>query len=162
VRVPIAFKQSSPGIYGLKPITQSFTDGPALFDHTPQLFPLRPNWAKQVTAGGASVEVERNELGFGGESADVYYPQASKRALQLGYTLAVGDRSASLSASSISAAGRLNLSGFRELWQSAALPRLPPARVQASSWITRPGLVTMCTSRSRLRVLTPFCGVSRL
>lgn len=87
LKCDIKFKQSSAGAYSLKPINTVFTDGPGLPNQSPQLFPLRPNWAKPVAAGGASVEVERSELGFGGEMVEVYYPQSSKRGLQLGFTL---------------------------------------------------------------------------
>jgi len=87
LKCDIKFKQSSAGAFSLKPINTVFADGPAVSNRLPQVFPIRPNWAKPVAAGGASVEVERNDLGFGGESLEVYYPQKSKRAMQLGFTL---------------------------------------------------------------------------
>lgn len=87
LKCDIKFKQSSPGALSLKPINTVFSDGPVLSNRIPQVFPIRPNWAKPITAGGASVEVERTDLGFGGEALEVYYPQTPKRAMQLGFTL---------------------------------------------------------------------------
>lgn len=87
LKCTIKFRQDSPGAYSLKPLNVTSLDGPALGARTPQLMPVRPNWAKPITAGGSTVEKERNEIGFGGEAVEVYYPQNAKRGMQMGFTL---------------------------------------------------------------------------
>jgi len=43
------------------------------------LFPLLPNWAEEVKAGRASYEIVKDEIGFGRETADVFYDQDGAR-----------------------------------------------------------------------------------
>lgn len=92
----IKFRETSPAAYALRPIATTHTDGPAIAGgRTPKVFPLRPNWAKGIKAGGVSRSITLEDIGYGRTPHAVYYPQAGERQLSFGFTITDWDQVAS-------------------------------------------------------------------
>lgn len=83
---PIRFLETSDADMALVSVELGFDDGPSVAGRTPKIFPLVPNWAQSLKAGGATVEIDRTTIGFGRTPSETYYPQASRRPLEMGFT----------------------------------------------------------------------------
>ncbi len=81
----ISFRETGPADMALRSVPLSFASGPSVAGRTPSIFPLLPNWATPIQAGGAQVQIEREEIGFGRAPAETYYQQLSRRVQRMGF-----------------------------------------------------------------------------
>jgi hypothetical protein len=84
--VDIAFRDTASVGYALRPATQALASGLTLPNgRTPSVFPLRSTWSRKPQAGGAVVDIERRDIGYGRTPAEAYYPQPSARPFTYGF-----------------------------------------------------------------------------
>jgi hypothetical protein len=75
----IEFVENSPVDLAFTAAALAFTDGPEAAGSARKLFPLRPNWREGISFGEVSVDITTDEIGYGRETADTYYPQTGSR-----------------------------------------------------------------------------------
>jgi hypothetical protein len=75
----IEFEDTAPAIFA----PRSTDETPDAIDGAGRaIFPLAPNWAGEVRAGGVTYEIEREQIGQGRAPATTYSPQPHARVLQ--------------------------------------------------------------------------------
>jgi len=78
-KIKISFEENSPFELALTAAAVAFADGPQAAGQTRPVFPLRPNWRAGLRFGESIVEIDTDDIGFGRETADSYYPHAASR-----------------------------------------------------------------------------------
>lgn len=86
--------EAGPAELGLRVTGSDLSWGPAVGGRGYRLFPARPEWRGTVETGGAEVELESRELGFGRGEARAVYPQVPERPLKFSLSLPGADAAA--------------------------------------------------------------------
>lgn len=88
IEATIEFADNSPARYALAAAAPSgAVDGlPLPSGFTPKIFPFTFDWSTTPEAGGAQVEIKREQIGFGRELAETYYEQLAVRPLNISVT----------------------------------------------------------------------------
>jgi len=121
ITVPIRFLETSEADMSLHAVELAFADGPAVAGRTPKIFPLKPDWATPVKAGSATVEIARDQIGFGRTPSETYYPQAARRALEMGFSVGSWEDVAKLIAFFFQRQGMVESFWFQGIFDELAL-----------------------------------------
>ncbi len=75
----VEFVENSPVELAFTSAALAFAAGPEAAGQVRNLFPLRPDWRDGIRFGEVSVDITTDEIGYGRQTADTFYPQSSAR-----------------------------------------------------------------------------------